>query len=97
MTTKAGGTSGEWIGALTQLRCHILTVDILAPSFSVPRPRARLPSPLSGNKAVLKSTERLHILSWNPGPVRGDNILEVAECTVGPWHVVCARGRRLHL
>ena len=37
----------------------------------------------------VRNTDRLQILSWNPGPPRGDDHSAVANHICGPWHFIC--------
>ena len=37
----------------------------------------------------VRSTDRLRTLSWNPGPLPGDDHSAEAHHICGPWHIIC--------
>ena len=38
-----------------------------------------------------RQTDKLQILSWNPGPARGSDPSLLASHLNGPWHVICVQ------
>ena len=80
-----GASTCPW----TPMQCLSRT---FGPAFSHPRTLPLIyvtqPSPHSGDDHR-RCSDRLQVLSWNAGPVRGYNVQAVANRINVPWHVVC--------
>ena len=44
---------------------------------------------LGSDKHSGRPTDKLQILSWNPGPARGSDQRALADRLNGPWHIIC--------
>ena len=63
-----------------------------APEFLDQSPR-RSPGPAVQPDQRRRRTDKLQILSWNPGPAMGSDPSALACHLNGPWHVICVPAR----
>ena len=71
------------------LRAHFCANVEPSPSHAAPDTRSATQAPLHPGHVNHRSSDQLQVLSWNPGPVRRDNVSAVAGRRNGPWHIVC--------
>ena len=70
---------------------HLFASHEPAPEFLNLSPRQSPGPALKSDQLSQRPTDKLQILSWNPGPATGSDPNTLASHLTGPWHVICVQ------
>ena len=78
-----------WASRHATLVTHLFPDQEPPPEFLKKSPRRSHGSALGSHQHSWRLTDKIQILSWNPGPARGCDQRGLADHLHGPWHIIC--------